>query len=46
MSTLFNGIFDTTETVSSIAVGSFLLCIIVALVIGLILAAVYKYKNN
>lgn len=46
MSTLFNGIFDTTETVSSIAVGSFLLCIIVAFVIGLILAAVYKYKNN
>lgn len=54
MSTLFNGIFDSTTTTAatttamtgSVAVGSFLLCILVALVIGFILAAVYKYKNN
>ena len=40
---LFSGIFDSA-TVSVIPVGQFLLCVAVALVIGLILAAAYMYR--
>lgn len=44
LNTLFSGIFSsTTET---IAVSQFLLCIAVALVIGIFLAAVYSYKTK
>ena len=44
LNTLFSGIFSsTTET---IAVPQFLLCIAVALVIGIFLAAVYSYKTK
>lgn len=44
MSTLFQGVFE--ETTTKIQVGDFLLCIAVAIVIGIFLAAVYTFKNN
>ncbi len=45
---LFQSIFndDVTSTVSNIEIGDFLLCIIVALVIGLFLAFVHTYKTH
>lgn len=45
LSTLFNGVFDTTSQ-SALSVGSFLLCVSVSLVIGLILTAVYSHKSS
>lgn len=45
LNTIFQGIFDTQSTVV-ISVFDFLLCIAVALVIGLILAGVYTYRNR
>ena len=45
MSTLFQGIFDTTTT-SVISVPNFLLCVLVALIIGGYLATVYTYKSK
>ena len=44
LNTLFSGIF--TSTTETIAVPQFLLCIAVALVIGIFLAAVYSYKTK
>ena len=41
---LFEGIFDTTAT--TISVPEFLLCVTVALVIGIFLALVYMYKSR
>ena len=43
MSTLFQGLFDTTAT-SVISVPNFLLCILVALILGGLITAVYTYK--
>lgn len=45
LNSLFTGIFDTS-TASTIAVGDFLLCILVSLIIGLFLAFVYAYKSR
>lgn len=45
LNTIFGGIFDTQST-TVISVWKFLLCVGVALVIGVILAAVYSYKNR
>jgi len=45
LSELFKGIFYTEET-SVIGVGGFLICILVALIVGMILAASYIYKSN
>lgn len=45
LNTIFQGIFDTQSTVV-ISVPEFLLCIGVTLVIGLILAVVYTYRNR
>ena len=42
---IFNGIFDT-GLVSTISVGDFLLCLGVSLVLGLIMAAAYVWKNE
>lgn len=42
---MFNGIFNT-QSASVISVGDFMLCVAVSLVIGLILAAVYTYRNR
>lgn len=42
---LFQGIFDT-EMTSTIAVSEFLLCVVCALVIGLILSATYMYRTR
>lgn len=44
LNTLFSEIFSTTT--ESIAVPQFLLCIVVALVIGIFLAVVYSYKTK
>ena len=45
LNTIFQGIFDT-ETTQVITVGSFLLCVGCALVIGIILAASYMWKTR
>lgn len=45
LNTIFQGIFDTQSTIV-ISVFDFLLCIGAALVIGLILAGVYTYRNR
>jgi hypothetical protein len=45
LNNLFRGVFDSS-TQSVIEVGDFLLCIAVALVIGLFLAAIYGYKSR
>lgn len=42
---LFQGIFDT-EMTGTIAVSEFLLCVVCALVIGLILSATYMYRTR
>lgn len=43
--TIFKGLFDA-ESVSVIAVSDFLICILSSLVIGLIIAVMYTYKNE
>ena len=45
LNTIFQGIFDS-GTVTVIPVKEFLICIGVALLIGIFLAAVYTYKSN
>ena len=45
LNTLFGGIFDS-QSVSTISVSDFLLCIAVSLVIGLLFACVYTYRNR
>ncbi len=45
MGTLFSGIFDS-ELVSVISFSDFMLCMMCALVVGLILAVMYMYKNQ
>lgn len=42
---MFTGVFDS-NTASVIAVGDFILCVAVSLVIGIFLAAVYTYKSR
>jgi len=44
--TIFSGIFDTTTTTSTITIFGFLACIMVALVIGIIIAVSHSYKNK
>lgn len=46
MDILFKGIFDTTASTTSITVPQFLLCIIVALLVGVFLAIVFTYKTH
>lgn len=45
MNTIFRGIFDSQLT-SVISVSDFLLCLAVSLLIGLLLAGIYTYKNR
>lgn len=45
MNTLFQGVFDS-NSVTTISVPKFLLCIIVSMAIGMIIAAVYMYKSR
>ena len=45
MSTLFQGLFDTTAT-SVISVPNFLLCILVALILGGLITVAYSYKSK
>ena len=44
METMFRGLFDT-EMVSIIPVADFMICVISSLMIGLLLAGMYMYKN-
>lgn len=45
LETIFKGLFDR-DTVSVIALSDFLLCVICALLAGLLLALMYMYKNH
>ncbi len=45
MHNLFAGLFDTTTT-TVIAVDDFVLCMVVALILGAVIAAVYTYKSQ
>lgn len=45
LNTMFRGIFDT-EMTSVISISDFLLCIMISLVIGLILAFTYMYRSR
>ncbi|MBR5188413.1 MAG: DUF4956 domain-containing protein [Clostridia bacterium] len=45
MDAIFNGIFDGALT-QNISVGNFLLCLGVSLLLGLVMAAAYMYKNE
>lgn len=45
MDAIFKGLFDT-ELTQTIGVGDFLLCLGVSLVLGLIMAAAYMFKNE
>ena len=45
MDAIFNGIFDGALT-QNISVGNFLLCLGVSLLLGLVMAATYMYKNE
>lgn len=45
MDTIFKGVFDT-ELTQTIGVGDFLLCLGVSIVLGLIMAAAYVWKNE
>jgi len=45
METIFKGIFDN-ELTGTIAIGDFLLCLGVSLVLGWLMAAVYMWKNE
>ena len=45
MDAIFKGIFDN-ELIQTISVQGFLLCLGVSLVLGLIMAAAYMFKNE
>jgi len=45
MQAIFKGVFDSAQA-QTIGVGDFLLCLGVALVLGLVMAAVYAWKNE
>lgn len=47
LSTIFKGVFDSdVQAASMISIGEFLLCLIVSLLVGLLLAAAYTVKNR
>ena len=46
MPDLFTGIFNSTSTAGGIGAGDFLLCVGAALLMGLIIALFYTYKNT
>lgn len=46
MDNLFTGLFETTSSTSLISIGKFFICIIAALVTGLIIALSYKIRNK
>ena len=43
---IFNGVFDNSVVTNNITVGQFALCIAVALLLGLIIALVHRFKNR
>lgn len=46
MNTLFKGIFDSATVTTKITIPQFLLCIFVALLVGVFLSLVYTYKTR
>lgn len=46
MDNLFTGLFETTSSTSLISIGKFFICIMAALLAGLILALSYKIRNK
>ena len=46
MDNLFTGLFETTSSTSLISIGKFFICIIAALLAGLIIALSYKIRNK
>jgi len=46
LDSVFNGLFDTATTTSSVDVGSFIACLGAAIFLGLIISAFYMYKNK
>lgn len=45
LNTIFKGVFDT-QSASTISLTNFLLCLIISLLIGLLNAGIYTYKNR
>ena len=43
---IFSGIFDTATTTTGVGVGGFIACLSAAIVLGLIIALFYMYKNK
>ena len=47
LNTLFRGVFDTdAQAASNIAPGDFILCLVVSLLVGLVLAGTYTFRNR
>ena len=46
MDNLFTGLFETTSSTSLISIGKFFICIMAALLAGLIIALSYKIRNK
>lgn len=47
LNTLFQGVFDSdTQAATAISIGEFLLCLVVSLLVGLLLAGSYTIKNR
>lgn len=43
---IFSGIFDSTSSTSTVDVGSFLICLVSAIILGFVISMFYMYKNK
>ena len=47
LNTIFRGVFDSdVQAASNIAMGDFVLCLVISLLVGLLLAGTYTFKNR
>ena len=47
LNTLFRGVFDSdVQAASNIAIGDFVLCLVISLLVGLLLAGTYTFRNR
>ena len=47
LNTIFRGVFDSdVQAASNITIGDFILCLIISLLVGLLLAGTYTFKNR
>ena len=47
LNTLFRGVFDSdVQAASNIGIGDFVLCLVISLLVGLLLAGTYTFKNR